>query len=259
MIEDFNREFVKGQLEAVGYDETKKSKLPVIEMFKTLQGEGPSIGTPSVFVRFAVCNLACVWCDTKYTWVPQLLRKERVRWYEVDELFTEIAKLAGKSIRNVVFTGGEPMLWWNNGLSELVETLGSVGYSVEIETNGTVKPEGSIGMPFLRFNVSFKLSNNVANRFEERIRSEALNYFNELAKMGRAVWKIVITGRKDLEELVQIMGSLGLEKSALVLMPEMTDASRLREYSWLAEWCIENGVRLISRLHIELWGNERGR
>ena len=38
------------------------------EIFHSLQGEGHSIGTPTVFLRLALCNLTCVWCDTKYTW-----------------------------------------------------------------------------------------------------------------------------------------------------------------------------------------------
>ena len=38
------------------------------EIFHSLQGEGPTMGTATVFLRLATCNLACSWCDTKYTW-----------------------------------------------------------------------------------------------------------------------------------------------------------------------------------------------
>ncbi len=38
------------------------------EIFHTLQGEGVSVGAPAVFVRFSLCNLHCVWCDTDHTW-----------------------------------------------------------------------------------------------------------------------------------------------------------------------------------------------
>src|SRR3546814_18916937 len=38
------------------------------EIFASLQGEGPSAGTPVEFVRLSRCNIACVWCDTAYPW-----------------------------------------------------------------------------------------------------------------------------------------------------------------------------------------------
>ena len=38
------------------------------EIFHTLQGEGPSVGVPAVFIRASRCNLHCVWCDTDHTW-----------------------------------------------------------------------------------------------------------------------------------------------------------------------------------------------
>ena len=42
--------------------------LKLSEIFYSIQGEGVSIGRPSVFLRTALCNLKCKWCDTPYTW-----------------------------------------------------------------------------------------------------------------------------------------------------------------------------------------------
>jgi 7-carboxy-7-deazaguanine synthase len=132
---------VEEQLKAIKYDE-HRGAIPVIEIFKTLQGEGMLIGTPSVFVRLAVCNLRCVWCDTKYTWVPKLLERERIRWFSVDGLVGEVVDIAG-NVKNVVFTGGEPLLWWDLGLMDVISSLGLRGFLIEVETNGTAIPYGA--------------------------------------------------------------------------------------------------------------------
>src|SRR5688572_30464582 len=47
-----------------------KIKLSGDGAFYTLQGEGPTMGMPAVFVRLHVCNLKCEWCDAWYTWNP---------------------------------------------------------------------------------------------------------------------------------------------------------------------------------------------
>src|SRR5262245_42764119 len=44
--------------------------LQVSELFLSLQGEGPSAGTPAHFLRLQGCDVGCTWCDSKYTWDP---------------------------------------------------------------------------------------------------------------------------------------------------------------------------------------------
>ncbi|KAK4533233.1 hypothetical protein CCYA_CCYA16G4115 [Cyanidiococcus yangmingshanensis] len=53
--------------------------LLVSEIFSSIQGEGPFSGCPSVFLRLGLCNLECAWCDTKYTWLFQESRRDRIR------------------------------------------------------------------------------------------------------------------------------------------------------------------------------------
>ena len=71
--------------------------------------------------------------------------------------------------------------------------------------------------------------------------------------------KFVIERPGDLDEVRSLVGLLGADREHVILMPEGTDAERLRERSqWLAEICKSEGYRFSPRLHVDLWGNRRG-
>jgi organic radical activating enzyme len=100
----------------------------VKEMFgPTLQGEGAHAGRPCVFLRFAVCNLACSWCDTDF-------RPEGAQRLEADAIVGRLTELDRHRARTVIVTGGEPAL---QGDAELAGALKDGGFRVHMETNGT--------------------------------------------------------------------------------------------------------------------------
>jgi 7-carboxy-7-deazaguanine synthase len=114
------------------------SQLEVKHIFPTLQGEGPYVGHPAVFVRLGGCNLACSFCDTDFEdYAPMALA----------EIISEVKRLAKVPLPNppprgegivrklVVITGGEPL---RQNIVPLCEALLAEGFKVQIETNGTL-------------------------------------------------------------------------------------------------------------------------
>ena len=76
------------------------------EIFASIQGEGASAGTPSVFARLSLCNLACSWCDTAYTWDWRRYDpKQEIAELEIDQVLARVEALAGEAIRNVLVMG----------------------------------------------------------------------------------------------------------------------------------------------------------
>ncbi len=103
---------------------TRGSNLPLVDVFPTIQGEGPYAGVPATFVRFANCNLRCKYCDEDYR-----IRRTAT----ADSLAQEIRAHKRKL---VVFTGGEPLL---HPLQALIALLPDK--TIQFETNGVLYPE----------------------------------------------------------------------------------------------------------------------
>lgn len=226
------------------------------EIFATVQGEGTSAGVPSVFVRLADCNLRCSWCDTKYTWDwTRYDRAAETIELEVEAIARRVLDASAEAIRNVVFTGGEPLLQQDD-LVLLATQLRAHGFRFEVETNGTVSPTEAFAACVDQWNVSPKLASS-GNADRARRRLPALQWF---AARPNAQLKFVITSDADVAEVRELVEALSVPRERVILSPEGTDATTLSERSrWLADRCRSHGYRLGSRLHVFLWGSERGR
>jgi 7-carboxy-7-deazaguanine synthase len=224
--------------------------LVVSEVFgPTLQGEGPSAGRRAGFVRLGRCSLDCSWCDTRYSWDW----KRYDPAVELHELSADAVadRVRAMDVPMVVVTGGEPLLQ-QRALVPLLERL--QGMRVEVETNGIHAPEPAFVERVDRFNVSPKLNNSGIER-ARRYKPDVLRGFE---RTGKAAFKFVACSVADLDEVAAIVGECGL--SDVWVMPEGADAAtvvtRMHE---LADAVVARGWQLSPRLHILLWGDERGR
>lgn len=238
------------------------------EIFASLQGEGPSIGKPSTFVRLSRCNLACVWCDTAYTWRfagdASLFRRPHRDDLAFDRGANQVtldeadvaARIAGLGVSRLVVTGGEPLLQGPalaRMLSLLLDRLPAL--HIEIETNGTVAPASTLDALVDQYNVSPKLkhSGNAVDlaQIPERLAAWAAH--------PKAWFKFVIADPGDLAEVLAIQQAHAIPASRIFLMPEGRDSEALRaRMRWLAEACSKYRFSLSDRLHIHLYGDTRG-
>lgn len=106
------------------------TQIEIVDIWPTIQGEGPYSGKPAVFIRLAGCNLQCPHCDTDYT-------TDR-RFTLISNVVLHVAKLSQEK-GLVVITGGEPFR--QNATVDLIRELRRGCYKVQVETNGTFCPD----------------------------------------------------------------------------------------------------------------------
>ncbi len=198
----------------------------LIEIFYSIQGEGPAMGRPAAFVRLADCNLRCEGCDTD---------RKATRIIALSALLEEI-KLMGP---RVVITGGEPTLQMDE-LSNLISILHGIGMEIHIETNGTNPIPGEILEKIHCAVVSPKRGSNFH-----------LDYWAEKANvhlkfvLGKAAW---CWTSERLEELVS---NLNKERVWIMAYGTDQDMQGARE-AW--DLALRLGVNYSDRLHIRLRG-----
>lgn len=230
------------------------------EIFASVQGEGPSAGMPVAFMRLSRCNLACVWCDTAYTWHFEgderphrggVTFARRANQVTLDE--EEVAALIlSLGQDRLVITGGEPLLQ-APALAKLLDLLPDI--AVEIETNGTTRAPPRLDIRIDQFNVSPKLSHS-GNPANLALLPERLDAY---ATDPRAWFKFVIAQPADVEEVLALRDRYRFQADHVFLMPEGTDSETIRtREKWLAPLCLKHGFRLSDRLHIHLFGDTRG-
>jgi len=207
----------------------------IIEVFHSLQGEGPLSGVRTTFIRTARCNLRCSWCDTPYSFGPGRSRS-------IDSLIAEVGR---HRTQNVCLTGGEPLL--QSESADLVKRLSDRGITTVIETGGSLDVVPYLKIPKVVLSVDVKCPSS---------RMQGRNLWSNLPKLRSIdVLKFVIADRKDYLYARKVVRRYR-GPASLVFQPVWgTDGGRL------ADWVLRDrlDVRVMLQEHKVLWGDVAGR
>ena len=105
--------------------------LPLMETFKTIQGEGFHTGKVAHFIRIGGCDIGCHWCDIKESWDSELYP-----WVKI----VDIAESIDNSTEIVVISGGEPLMW---NMIPLTYQLRKKNKRIHLETSGAYELSGN--------------------------------------------------------------------------------------------------------------------
>lgn len=239
----------------------KDDCLFVSEVFYSLQGEGSTMGFPSVFLRLTGCNLLCgsniSYAGIKSTWLCDTIEV----WKKGNKvLFVDILKLHIKQLKagaHLVITGGEPLLQQKEIVQFLKWFRGEYRFLpfTEIETNGTIFPMIPLRGFIDLWNCSPKLANSGENIKRRRDRA-ALNVINNC----NSIFKFVIIDKSDWQEIAEYyLGNKIIDKDKIWLMPAASTIGELLERNQeVCQLALEKQVKFSTRLQVEIWNKTVG-
>lgn len=201
-------------------------RLSISEIFYSLQGEGPYVGRPFVFVRLGECvEPFCPFCDTKYAWNNH----EKLT---INEIIYHISKFKCK---NVVITGGEPFLQWESGLRELIDILSKKSFFIQYETSGKILiPKQTKGIVIC----SPKFLDNKW-------------YFNHNNISRVDFFKFLFVDDKSQKAILEFIEKYNISRKKVYIMPlGDTKQAQLKLMPQVFEFCRTYGFNMSLRLHI---------
>lgn len=219
----------------------------VVEHFVSINGEGRRAGQLALFIRFAGCNLACLYCDTAWA------NGKGVK-YDIFSVSEVLKMIEESKVKNVTLTGGEPLI--QEGIGELIQALRQCpDIRVEIETNGSVDIR-----PFMtdlpEDNVSFTVDYKTGcSGMEAKMLADNYRYIRKNDTV-----KFVVGGIEDLETARIIADSYKLiEKGCGVYISPCfgtIEPKDIVNYIVSRNW---NNVNVQLQLHKYIWDpNMRG-
>jgi len=212
-------------------------KYKVAEIFQSINGEGMKAGELAVFVRFCGCNLHCRYCDTMWANLPGAPFTEM----GTEEILRQVCRYPAK---NVTVTGGEPLL--QKGILGFFRHLAEEGYSVEVETNGSVPLREWIDQtPEVSFTMDYKLAGSGMEG--------SMDCGNFALLREKDTVKFVVSGREDLERAYEIAERYALGgRCHILLSPVFGEAvpEEIVEFMKEKGW---TGARMQLQIHKIIW------
>jgi len=224
----------------------------IVEIFRSIQGEGTRTGEPCTFVRLAGCNLQCAWCDTPCAQDVAGVVKT------IPEI---VAETLSAGTGSVCVTGGEPLL--QPGTPDLVRALLSAGREVVVMTNGSLQMHAIPPAAILAVDIKTPWAHESASntvpggRAPDRVdlpEPPHLDRSNLQRLSKRDEVKFVVRDRREFEWAALWADRVGLfDIVGTVLVGPAWDEL---DAGTVADWILESGlpIRLNVQLHKILWG-----
>ena len=219
----------------------------LVEVFSSVQGEGPELGTSTLFVRFAECDLRCSWCDTPQSWQRGArcrIEQERgsARFEEhanplpLDALRAALERLELPRHRWLSLTGGEPLLQ-PEALVALARALHGGGPGIWLETHGLHAAPLVQALPYVDcVSMDWKLASDVRRASEPKHGHPASFhaahevFLAAAAPAARVVVKLVITPASEDAELDEAFERIArTHPAACVVLQPVTPFARVKE------------------------------
>ncbi len=174
-----------------------KKFLLVNEIFYSLLGESSYSGYPAVFIRLSGCNLNCKYCDTRYA-------NESGRYISIDSIIDEVKFY---KVQRALITGGEPLLQGNSIF--LMEKLISNGYTVLLETNGSLPLKKVPGKIIKIVDVKTPDSDEGGSFLEENLKSlkKGDNLKFVISSVNDFYWAVKFLKERKLPDGVEVLFS----------------------------------------------------
>lgn len=162
--------------------------MKVMEIFKSIDGEGKRAGLPTTFIRLAGCNLRCGYCDTSYAFNTFEAKDMRL-----DEIIEEVENYG---VESITVTGGEPLV--HPYVADLLTMMNSMNiFDINVETNGSIDPSPYHDLGNVWFTVDYKCPSSGEESSMNPQAFESLRH--------QDVLKFVVGNKDDLYKASQVI------------------------------------------------------